>query len=157
MTNDELFASASEMAAGAGYGDNYLTGDYSYLANAQRMSPNFNLYDEVQATDSTGSGNLDDDIVANAVAGTWLPLCLPPGADGYRSDGKPTGFFYAVTQNSVVTGRLDQAEENARNPQVVGVAPAGDDEVKEIRFHEAASLGLISATYTSGSPYVRES
>lgn len=146
-TPAELFASAQEMAdnLSATYGDTYLTGDYSYLANAQRQA--FNLYDEVTpALDaSMQQGDLDAIITQNAIEGLWLPLFVPAGADGYRGDGKPTGIFYATTQSSAVTGRLDTH----------GPAHESED-VDSVRFHESAAMGLNSATYTAGSPYVRE-
>jgi len=145
-TPAELFASAQEMAdnMAATYGDTYLTGDYSYLENAKRQA--FNLWDEPFPPGWGQPGETPEQTVANnAIEGLWLPLFVPAGADGYRGDGNPTGVFYATTQSTAVTGRLDTH----------GPAHESED-VDSVRFHESAAMGLNSATYTAGSPYVRE-
>lgn len=142
-TTAERFASAQEMVNnlhqtyGAPDGQTYLTGDSSYLANAQHQS--FNLMSEAFPPGWGQPGETPEGTVErNAIEGLWLPLFLPDGADG-ATPGQPVGFFYVDTNVNVVSGRLDSHG-----------AAHSSEEVDDIRWHEAVSMGLNAATY-SGS------
>jgi hypothetical protein len=136
--------------------DTYCHGQYSYYANL-KLQPSADIATLFPAAaDGTPWPGRDTGETAtstlrqNAVEGLWLPVFIPAGCDGHTGTVDPrTGEVLpdVVLQNvtAAVPSRLD----------ALGLAHSSP-EVDQARYDEACAIGLESAQYTAGSPFVKD-
>lgn len=137
-------AAFAESQAGGDVAPDFCHGPYSYWWNAVRMGPSGGSQEVRHMFPEGWSAPNDPEtrtstLRQNAEAGDWLLLFIPEGCDGYLGAVDPeTGDL--LPEIVFFTNEGGKA----------AVLAAAD------KYAKAVELGLESATYTSGSPYVRE-